>query len=372
MHYKSILLSVVVLLKLLSVSNAWQIESPDNSRAAIHLSRAKAEWRQTVATLNDAAIYFSVDIDWRIKGLPRVIDENASIDLNNGRMRYHYARRLPPLDGRPSYVSIGEQAFDGRVLYYGQYRRGSENHILMTMLGDNLDGKFASQYFTKRCIYLEAAGYRLPDRAPAWLDSGLKSIALDYLAKCEIDSMNIVEGDEGLIEISLVIPEPTVERAKSIDLKWTEENMRSNGIPVEEITQRVDEIKQHRKDALTRSVKLYVDANKKYTIVRRIERTGAGELIYDIKGRDFRSFGSPSIWLPGKATIETYASYVDLLRGFRDNPNRTDRIDLVSVDLSSERDTKYSIQYGSGTTRIDRSSLASRSAKKGAIYFIEP
>lgn len=337
------------------------------------LRECKAALQRSVTALQNVDIGFTVEVDWRIPNLPRMTGESGHIYLEGGKAYYRFERTFPPLPGRPHVVELEEIAYDGHTYYLGKNSKGGSPSI-KTMLGDNPDSPYAWQHVTKTCLYLEAAGYRLPRKVAQWEEGAtLTSIVLDYLQAGDVNHIEIIdEGGASLLAVSVTIPDPVVFDAQTMDLDLIAKEMRQNGSSRAEIEERIDKLLQLRNSGRKRRVDLWLWPDKDYSLVRRVESTLDGKKIYEVEAADFKTFGKASVWLPRNGTIKTFVRNARLATDFLSEPNRTDLIHLDRVSFQPRDDIPFKLNYGPRTFIVDRSSEAARSSPSGEINYIEP
>jgi hypothetical protein len=325
---------------------------------------------RAVAALQNVDIEFTVNVDWRIPNLPRMTGESGHIYLDDGKMYFRFNRTFPPLPGRPHVVELEEIAYDGNTYYLGKNSEGATPSI-KTMLGVNPNSAQAWQNFIRTCLYLEVAGYRLPRKVAHLRGGKLTSVVLDCLKEGEVNRVTTDHGTSSLV-VSVTIPDPVVLDAKTTDLDLFAKEMEQNNSSPREIEKRIGELTRLRTSDRKRRVDLWLDPGKGYSMVRRVESTLDGKLIYEIKATDFKQFGKAGVWLPENGTIKTFVRDTRFAAGFQSEPNRTDVVHLEHVSFEPRKDISFVLDYGPGTTIVDRSSEAAKSSSSGEIVYVEP
>lgn len=344
-------------------------EKQDESRSE-SVKACKAATSHAVDVLQNVGIDFTVKVDWSVPGLPRVTGEKGFIYLEDGKVYYRFERTFPPLPRRPVVVELEEISYDGRVFYLGKNSKGATPSII-TMIGDNPENPQVWQNYTKTCLYLEAAGFQLPRKVAQWKGGRLTSIVLDDLSAGVVKGTEIDKGDNSLV-LKLEIPDAAVFDAQKTNLDLLTKEMKQSNTDAKEIQQQIAEVKALRTSGRRRLVELRLDPKRNYALVRRIESTPDGKPIYDIAAHNFEQFIEQGIWLPKNATIKTYVRDTQLVKGFENEPNRIDVIELQNVSFQRRSDVSFELNYGPGTDLTDRSSLASKSAPKGELNYRVP
>lgn len=358
---------------IIGASFAAQVENSESStlpdhEAQITLSTCKSEVAKSVAALQTVGINYSVKVDYRVPHLSRMTGESAFFYYDRGKMFFKFERTFPPLPDRPQVIESEEMSFDGQVFYIGKNTEGAAPSI-KTILGENPDSPHAWQQSSRTCLYLEAAGFRIPTKVAQWRNPFLGSIALEYLKIGEAVSTTM---EKSLLRISATIPEPAVLFAQKMNLELLSNEMKQNGQPPAEIQARIGEVQRLRASDRKRRVTLWLDPAKGFALVRRVEETTVGQLICRVQVDQLEYTDNAGLWLPKVATIETFVRDVELVQGFTDIPNRTDSVALQDVSFDAKDDIGFSLDYGPGTMVADRSSLASKSAPSGKVVYVTP
>ncbi len=334
------------------------------------LDDCRAVLQRVVAALQNVDIEFTVKVDWQTPNLPRMTGESGHIYLDQGKMSFRFERTFPPLPGRPHVVELEEETYDGKTHYLGKNSVGGTPSIT-TMLGDNPNSSYAWQHFTRTCLYLEAAGYRLPRKVAQWKGGKLTSVVLDYLEEGQVNRVTTDNATSSIV-VSVTITDPVVLDAKTTDLDLLAKEMTQYKNTRAEIEERVGEVRRLRTSDRKRRVDLWLDPGKGYSVVRRVESTLDGKLIHEIKATDFKQFGKDAVWLPENGTIKTFVWDTRLAAGFQSEPDRTDVVHLEHVRFEPRQDISFVLDYGPGTAILDRSSKDARSSASGQVAFIKP
>ena len=337
----------------------------------INFDECKTELEKTVEGLQNVNIRFNVKVDYRVPNLPRATGEAGEIYLDHGRMFYRFERTFPPLPGRPDYKELEELSFDGDVFYIGKNSNPGPPFI-KTLMGDNSQSEYTWQQFAKTCAYLEASGYALPRKVAQWKEGNLTSIVLDYLSIGDVISKSVDDNNNSLIIFKMTIPDPAVFNAQKTNLDRLAEERRLGGSKPAEIDEEIEFFKQLRSSNKRRRVVLWLDSKKKFSLVRRVESTLDGQLIFETEADDFEQFGKDGIWLPNTCMIKTFVKNTNLVRGFTSEPNRTDSIQLDSVSFQPRDDVSFVLDYGPGTYMVDRSSATAKASQSGEIIYMKP
>jgi hypothetical protein len=334
------------------------------------LEDCKAVLQRVVAALQRVDIEYTVKVDWQTPNLPRMTGESGHIYLDDGKMYFRFNRTFPPLSGRPHVVELEEATYDGNTYYLGKNSEGGRPSI-RTMLGDNPDSPQAWQNFTKTCLYLEAAGYRLPRKVAEWKGGKLTSVVLECLMEGEVDRVT-TDPATSLLLVSVRIPDPAALNAKTIDLDLRADEMKQNLSSPAEIKQRIGELSRLRTSDRKRRVELWLNPGKGYSLVHRVESTLEGKVIYEIEATDLKQFGKAGVWLPENGTIKTFVRDTEFATGFQSQPDRTDVVHLEHVSFEPRKDISFVLDYGSGTTIVDGSSKEAKSSPSGQIVYEKP
>jgi RNA polymerase sigma factor (sigma-70 family) len=289
-----------------------------------------------VQALKTVGIRFSVQPTYatvqRLGGRPE--HENAHLYLDNGRFHLWREMTFSSPSGGQDQLQKEEMSFDGSTFYLG-----NKSHVLKLLGANPGDPKAKDIYLPSP--YFDAVGFGLPETAAQWKENpATVSTVLQLVSTGKVMG---VSTDGPTLKLTLKIPEPYVEKARKLDLDAMAKGNPLNSAQFVAAYLRVRELDWYRQ------VELWLDPEKGYAIKRRKDSNPEGKLIQSIDCDDFRYMRRGKLWLPWKCTVKSYLESPPFLKGFRNNPQRIDEIEVQDLTFEPRADVSFSLDYGIGT-----------------------
>ena len=278
-----------------------------------------------------------------------------SLALNGKKfyLRTHGSYRDP---SGSRFSATHEDAFDGRYFYYGdpdQDAKDQKAAMLRIHAPDmETDPQRATLVFSR---YPEAAGFYLPQTIGEFASmQGIQSLVLVYEKQSEATTIDI---REGLLRVSLRIPDPLIVRAQEIDLARRRKDLMRTKNGKEWAEQELRKLRETRALPPVRTVTFLLDPARGYAVVERTDRSSNGNMFVQVQCEDWQHFEAADIWLPGRCVEVYYADRLSMTE-FSDKPVLTATYKVTRVQFQPPRDTSYALDYSDkpGSYLFDRTS----------------
>jgi hypothetical protein len=251
-----------------------------------------------------------------------------------------------------------EDAFDGRVFYYGDPNtNGHASPILKKCWPSDLSDpqRTIPIYFR----YFKAAGFYAPERiADLAPYRGLEPLAIKYI---EESSSAKVETAGQKLRLTVEIPDRLLIDARAVNLEERRQFLKKaylNGAQLAE--KEIPALKTMQSMEPKRTVTLVLDAKYGYGVIEREEFTATGKRIVLVQSSEWKYYEPVGIWLPGRC-VESYYTERFALTDFSDQPRSSVTFQLDEVQFSLPKDIKFALDYTTaGSMILDRTSLEAR------------
>ena len=221
-------------------------------------------------------------------------DELGNLYFDSGKMQLQYDRIYPSPQRPEEFTSVREEmSYDGDIFYVGTPTPPAST--LFKLLGKNPHHGMARNTFVV-CPYLSAAGYELPQSVAEWPLKKIEALPLRCASTGKISEVSVTDG---ILYLSVVIPDPSIESASKLDLETLLQQSAGN-------KGSADRYKQLRNRRADRRVNLWLDETKGYALTRREDWTLDGKPIKKCVCRDFRYDSGADIWLPEQCVVEDF------------------------------------------------------------------
>ena len=194
-----------------------------------------------------------------------------------------------------------DSAFDGRYYYSGNI---GESVTLTKM--DVLDETDPDRSIPSgRFPYLSRAGFHVPRSMEQMKGTpGISSLVLRHLEQGELKEVRKVQE---IIEMDVVLPDPSVGSAKKTnlerkrrELEQTNRRIRKNNwnVPLIPVEERILALRKRQEAVPKRLVTFRLDPSRGYGLLGRVERRISGEKILEVETGEWKHFQEEDVWLP--------------------------------------------------------------------------
>jgi hypothetical protein len=323
------------------------------------------------ANLDPLAVTMTVTVEatplGRQKIAGNVLDRISGAQIQQVAIRQGriYVRREPKtVDLGKSNAVMAETAFDRKVIYFGDPKRG----ILNKWLPGN--DKPAASYFS--LDYFRAAGIRLPTR--------MRDVVLPWSPQSEITAL-LSEGGrvqttrstnlEGLavIYVQLKAKDPSKE-LPPVDLAAGEAELRRPGrsLSEEEIQRQLREARERQAAGPPqRLFEFYLDPARGYAVRRLDTRDEDGRLLMRCDCTEPEQLTGRNVWLPRRCREENYA-FEELPNEVFKSPLFIRHFDATEFDLKPWPYERFELNYTKPGTHVNDATFPEVKGISGVNY----
>ena len=299
---------------------------------------------------------------------PAVVDDPGPARFSShfeGHRFYQLIRR--PLKAKRR-MQVHENAFDGRIFYFGNLDVDSLDHpaeLTKYLAEDATDPDYQVSLF--QFPYLDAAGFYVPDDI-AGLNSfsSIESLVLHHVN--ESDSTQVEKLGENLF-VALRVKDPEVLRAQAIDLEERRKLLEAGPNSPNSISREIERLRRLQSAPPSRKVTFVLDPKRGYAVIEREEFNSAGSRTMRVQSYRWKYYEPGGVWLPERCGVFSY--FDDPSSGGSSNERYLQfTSEIRRIDFGIQTNLQFALHYKQPGTKVrDRTTPEARANRYHQVSY---